>query len=301
MTDKLLEDRGDQVLRGIALICLAMACFSSLNATVKSLADEYPIGQLIWARYVLALLVMMVLFMPRHGWNLFRPRRIRIQLLRGTLLFASSALYFQGLAHLPLPTAAAISICSPLLITALSVPFLREPVGPRRWAAVLVGFVGALIVIRPGAAGTNPYVLFIVASMTSGTFYALLTRKYAAEENAEVSATIATVVGVLAGGVWAASNWQTPTNLLDAGLIVSLGVYAAIGHWLFTMAFQYGPAAVIAPFSYMQLVGATLFGYALFGTLPDRMTWLGAAIIVSSGIYIAHRERVRRGQLSRVK
>ena len=110
-----------------------------------------------------------------------------IQLLRGFLLFASSSLYFNGLIHLPLATAATISICSPLLITALSVPFLGEAVGPRRWAAVAAGFIGALIVIRPGMEGTNPYVLFIVASMTCGTFYALLTRKYSGEENAEVS------------------------------------------------------------------------------------------------------------------
>ena len=283
----------DRILQGIGLICLAMLLFSSLNASVKVLSADFPIGQLLWARYVGALLVMVLLFFPKHRWGLFRPKRMGIQLLRGFLLFASSSLYFNGLIHLPLATAATISICSPLLITALSVPFLGEAVGPRRWAAVAAGFIGALIVIRPGMEGTNPYVLFIVASMTCGTFYALLTRKYSGEENAEVSATIATVVGAVLGTIWIISDWKTPTEPFDISLICALGAFAAVGHWLFTMAFQRGPAAVIAPFSYLQLVGATVFGFVLFGDFPDEFTWIGAGIIIGSGVYIAHRERIR--------
>ncbi|MGY9054967.1 MAG: DMT family transporter [Alphaproteobacteria bacterium] len=283
----------DHILQGILLISLAMALFSSLNGAVKFLSYDFPIGQLLWARYVGALVVMVVVFFPKHGWGLFRPKRLGIQILRGVLLFASSSLYFNGLVHLPLATAATISICSPLLITALSVPFLGEAVGPRRWAAVVVGFSGALIVIRPGAEGTNPYILFVVASMTCGTFYALLTRKYSGEENAEVSATIATVVGAVLGSLWIVSGWKTPTEAFDITLICALGAFAAIGHWLFTMAFQRGPAAVIAPFSYLQLVGATFFGYILFNDFPDQLTWVGATVIIGSGVYIAHRERIR--------
>lgn len=283
----------DRILQGILLICLAMALFSTLNAAVKTLSTEFLVGQLIWSRYLGAMVIMIVLFSRKHGVGLFRPRRPGIQLLRGVLLFASSAFYFQGLVHLPLATAATISMCSPLLITALSVPFLGEAVGPRRWAAVAVGFIGALIVIRPGAEGTNPYILFVVASMTCGTFYALLTRKYSGEENAEVSATFATLVGVVGGAFWAIPQWQTPTETMDIVLLCSLGLFAGIGHWLFTMAFQRGPAAVIAPFSYMQLVGATFYGFILFGDFPDRLTWVGAAVIVGSGFYIAHRERIR--------
>ena len=286
----------DRILQGILLICLSMVLFTGLNAAVKTLSSDFPIGQLLWARYVGALVVMVVLFFPKHGWGLFRPKRLGIQVLRGLLLFASSSLYFNGLVHLPLATAATISICSPLLITALSVPFLGEAVGPRRWAAVAAGFTGALIVIRPGMEGTNPYILFIVASMTCGTFYALLTRKYSGEENAEVSATIATVVGAVLGTAWILSDWKTPTEPFDITLICGLGLFAALGHWLFTMAFQRGPAAVIAPFSYLQLVGATVFGYVLFGDFPDQLTWVGAAVIIGSGIYIAHRERVRSQQ-----
>ena len=125
-------------------------------------------------------------------------------------------------------------------------------------------------------------------------YHALLTRKYAGRENAEVSASIAALVGTVAAAPLAYSAWETPTETLDVVLMCALGLFAALGHYFFTMAFQRGPAAVISPFSYGQLVGAAVFGYLLFEHLPDRWTLVGAAIIMASGIYIAHRERVRR-------
>ncbi|MCA8929104.1 MAG: DMT family transporter [Alphaproteobacteria bacterium] len=287
----------DRVLQGILLMCLAVLCFSTLNASAKLLsAAGFDMRQVVWARYIGSLVVMVLIFFPRHRMRLFRPRHLGIQTLRGLLLFGSSALYFQGLAHADLSLAATISITSPLWITALSVPFLGESVGLRRWLAVGVGFIGALVVIRPGMGETNPYILFFVASTTCSTFYALLTRKYAGEENAETSATVATVVGTVAAAPLAYTSWQTPTEPLDIALMCGLGLFAALGHYFFTMAFQRGPAAVIAPFSYGQLVGATAFGYVLFATFPDHWTLIGAAVIMSSGLYIAHRERVRRGR-----
>lgn len=285
----------DRVLQGILLMCLAVLCFSSLNASAKLLSSAgFDMRQVVWARYVGALLVMVLIFFPRRGLRLFRPRHLGVQTLRGLLLFGSSALYFQGLARMDLSIAATISMTSPLLITALSVPFLGEHVGARRWAAVGVGFIGALVVIRPGLGETNPYILFFVASMTCSTFYALITRKYAGEENAETSATVATVVGALAAAPLALPAWETPTQTLDIVLMCGLGLFAALGHYFFTMAFQRGPAAVISPFSYGQLVGATVFGLILFGHFPDQWTLIGAGIIISSGLYIAHRERVGR-------
>ncbi len=285
----------DQVLQGILLMCLAVVCFSSLNASAKLLSTfGFDMGQVVWARYMGSLVVMVLIFFPRHRLRLFRPRHMGIQIIRGLMLFGSSALYFQGLAHADLSLAATISMTSPILITALSVPFLGEQVGMRRWIAVCVGFVGALIVIRPGIGETNPYILFFVASTMCSTFYSLITRKYAGEENAEVSATIATVVGTIGTVPLAIPVWQTPTEPLAIALMCVLGLFAALGHYFFTMALQRGPVAVISPFSYTQLVGATIAGYLLFNSLPDHWTLIGAAIIMSSGLYIAHRERVRR-------
>jgi drug/metabolite transporter (DMT)-like permease len=285
----------DQVLQGILLMLLAVVCFSSLNASAKLLsAAGFDMRQVVFARYAGSLVVMVLLFFPQHGMRLFRPRHMGIQIVRGLLLFGSSALYFQGLAHADLSLAATISMTSPLLITAMSVPFLGERVGARRWAAVCVGFAGALIVIRPGMGETNPYILFFVASTTCSTFYALLTRKYAGEEQAAVSATIAAVVGTVAAAPLAYVSWETPGLPLDIGLMCALGLFAALGHYFFTMAFQRGPVAVISPFSYGQIVGAIVFGLLLFDHFPDQWTLTGAAIIMASGLYIAHRERVRR-------
>jgi len=285
----------DRILQGILLMCLAVLCFSTLNASAKLLSSAgFDMRQVVWARYIGSLVVMVLIFFPRRGLHLFRPRHWRVQTLRGLLLFGSSALYFQGLAHADLSLAATISMTSPLWITALSVPFLGESVGLRRWLAVGVGFIGALVVIRPGMGETNPYILFFIASTTCSTFYALITRKYAGEENAETSATVATVVGTVAAAPLALPAWETPVEMLDIALMCGLGLFAALGHYFFTMAFQRGPAAVISPFSYGQLVGATVFGFILFNHFPDRWTLIGAAIIMASGLYIAHRERVRR-------
>jgi drug/metabolite transporter (DMT)-like permease len=285
----------DRVLHGILYMLAAVLCFSSLNASAKLLSSAgFDMQQVVFARYVGSLLVMVLIFFPRHGFRLFRPRHMGIQIVRGLLLFGSSALYFQGLAHADLSLAATISMTSPLLITAMSVPFLGESVGPRRWAAVCVGFAGALIVIRPGMGETDPYILFFVASTLCSTFYALLTRKYAGEENAEVSATIAAVVGTVVAAPLAYTAWETPTVTLDIALMCALGLFAALGHYFFTMAFQRGPVAVISPFSYGQIVGAIFFGLILFDAFPDQWTLIGAGIIMASGLYIAHRERVRK-------
>ncbi len=282
----------DRILQGILLMCLAVACFSSLNGAAKFLSGEFPIGQIVWARYLGSLAIMIILFFPRHRWRLFRPKHVGIQVLRGFLLFTSSALYFAGISFLALSTAATISMTAPLLITALSVPFLGEAVGLRRWIAVLIGFIGALIVIRPGMGDTSVYILFVVGSTLSSTFYQLITRRYSGEENAEVSATIATLVGSVAAAGWAFWDFAIPANTLDIGLFSIIGVFAGVGHYLLTLAYQKGPAAVIAPFSYTHLIGATIFGYILFDDFPDRWTWIGAAIIMGSGLYIAHRERL---------
>ena len=141
----------DRILRAIVSTVVAMACFAILNAMSKTLSTSgYPVIEVIWARYVFAFVFMLVMFLPRNGRDLFAIRRLGTQVVRGLLLFFSSFFYFHGVVYLPLATAAAISLSSPLIVTALSTRLLGEPVGPRRWAAVAVGFIGALIIVRPG-------------------------------------------------------------------------------------------------------------------------------------------------------
>ena len=155
----------DRILRAILSTVLAMSCFSVLNAMSKTLTtDHYPVIEVIWARYFFAFVFMLAMFLPRSGWKLFSIRRLDTQITRGLLLFFSSYLYFHGIAYMPLATAASISLSSPIIVTALSPRLLGEQVGPRRWAAVGVGFLGALIVVRPGHEGFDWHVLLIVAS-----------------------------------------------------------------------------------------------------------------------------------------
>jgi len=283
----------DRILRAIVAIVVSMACFSGLNAMSKTLSASFPVIEVLWARYVFALVFMLVLFLPRSGRKLFEIRRLDTQLVRGGLLFFSSLFYFHGIAHLPLATAAAISLTSPIIVTALSPRLLGEQVGVRRWAAVGVGFAGALIVVRPGHEAFDWYILLVVASTVCSAFYQLFSRRYGQSERPDASATLATIVGTVAASPFVPFDWVVPTSGWHIALFVGMGIMAGAGHYFLTIAYSQAPAAVISPFNYMQLVGAALLGYAVFHEMPDIWTWVGSSVIIASGLYIGYRERVR--------
>jgi drug/metabolite transporter (DMT)-like permease len=284
----------DRILRAILSTILAMACFSILNAMSKALSTSgYPVIEVIWARYVFAFVFMLAIFLPRSGLKLFSIRRLDTQIVRGLLLFFSSYLFFHGVVYLPLATAASISLASPIIVTALSARLLKEPVGPRRWAAVVVGFVGALIVVRPGQADFDWHVLLIVASTICSAFYQLFSRRYGQTERPDASATLATIVGTVAATPFVPFEWVMPTTTWHMVLFVGMGIMAGTGHYFLTIAYSQAPAAVVSPFNYTQLIGSAILGYAVFHEVPDLWTWSGAAVIIASGLYIGYRERVR--------
>lgn len=286
----------DRILRAILATVLAMMCFSALNATSKTLSSHYPVLEIIWARYFFAFVFMLAMFLPRSGRSLFRIRRLDTQILRGLLLFFSSYLFFHGIAFMPLATAASISLSSPIIVTALSPRLLGEAVGPRRWAAVGVGFVGALIVVRPGHEAFDWHVLLIVASTVCSAFYQLFSRRYGQTERPDASATVATIVGTVAATPFVPFDWVTPPWGWEMVLFAGMGVLAGTGHYFLTIAYSQAPAAIVSPFNYTQLVAAALLGFLIFHELPDLWTWVGAGIIIGSGIYIGYRERVRHRQ-----
>ena len=288
----------DHILRAILAIVFSVACFSVLNAISKTLMQHYPVVQVIWARYVFAFVFMMALFLPRSGLALFRWHNVGSQMVRGLLLFFSSFLYFHGLVYLPLATAASISLTSPLIVTALSARFLGEPVGVRRWIAVGLGFAGALIVVRPAHAQFEWQSLLIVASTLCSAFYQLFSRRYGQAERPDASATMATIVGTVAAAPMLPFEWVTPAFGWDWVLFIAIGVMAGVGHYFLTIAYSQAPAAVIAPFNYVQLIGAAVLGYLVFDNIPDFWTWVGAAVIVCSGLYLGHAERLRYRRLA---
>jgi drug/metabolite transporter (DMT)-like permease len=288
----------DHILRSILAILFSVACFSVLNAISKTLTQHYPVVQVIWARYVFAFVFMMALFLPRSGLALFRWHNVGSQVVRGLLLFFSSFLYFHGIVYLPLATAASISLTSPLIVTALSARFLGEPVGVRRWIAVCLGFVGALIVVRPGHANFEWHSLLIVASTLCSAFYQLFSRRYGQAERPDASATMATIVGSVVALPMLPFEWMTPALGWDCVLFVAIGIMAGIGHYFLTIAYSQAPAATVAPFNYAQLIGAAILGYLVFDSIPDFWTWVGAAVIVCSGLYLGHAERLRYRRLA---
>jgi drug/metabolite transporter (DMT)-like permease len=288
----------DRILRAIVAILLSVACFSVLNAISKTLTEHYPVVQVIWARYVFAFAFMMALFLPRSGRALFRWHNVGSQVIRGLLLFFSSYLYFHGIVYLPLATAASISLTSPLVVTALSARFLGEPVGPACWIAVCVGFAGALIVVRPGHAHFEWHSLLVVGSTLCSAFYQLYSRRYGQTERPDASATMATIVGTVVATPLLPFEWATPALGWDCVLFVALGVLAGVGHYFVTIAYSQAPAATIAPFNYAQLIGAAILGYLIFDSIPDFWTWVGAAVIVCSGLYLGHAERQRWRRLT---
>lgn len=287
----------DRILRAILSTVVAMACFSILNSTSKTLSTSgYPVIEVIWARYIFAFVFMLTIFLPRNGMALFSIRRLDTQIVRGMLLFFSSYFFFHGVIYLPLATAASISLSSPLIVTALSPKLLGEPVGARRWAAVGVGFIGAMIVVRPGHADFDWHTLWIVASTTCSAFYQLFSRRYGQTERPDASATVATIVGTVAATPFVPFEWVPPASLWHACLFVGMGVLAGTGHYFLTIAYSQAPAAVVSPFNYTQLIGAAILGYVIFGDIPDFWTWIGAAVIIGSGLYIGYRERLRYRQ-----
>ncbi len=287
-----------RAVRGILLMCLGVSMFPFLNTAAKLLTADYPIAEIVWARFTGHLICVLIVFMPQRGWRIFAARWPVVQISRSFLLLASTSLFVSAIGHLPLATASAIGFTSPFIVTALSVPLLREPVGPRRWAAVAIGFVGALIVIRPHASPDSWAALLVLASACSYGLYQVMTRKGGRHDDAATAIVYAALVGTVVMSVILPFDFRLPFRPFDWLLFGALGLFGGFGHYFVVRGFQNASAAVIAPFGYIELVGATLLGYLIFGNFPDGWTWVGVAIIVACGVYVGYRERRRHAHAS---
>jgi drug/metabolite transporter (DMT)-like permease len=283
--------REHDIGRAVFYMALAMALLPCLNASAKYLGRDYATIEIVWARYAGHFAYMIIAFFPRRGIRLFYTERPAVQALRSALLLASTAIYFTALYYTDLPTASVISFVAPFIITALSGVMLGEPIGPRRWAAVGVGFVGAILILRPGSGAVHLASFLVLISATCNALYQILTRRLATRDTAEASNTYIAVVGFLLTSLALPFVWETPRSLVDLLLFASLGVFGGFGHYFIVKALEWGPAGVIAPLNYGQLVGTVIIGYLAFGEFPDRWTWIGAAVIIGSGLYIFYRER----------
>lgn len=290
--------RGHNIGRAILYMALAMALIPCLNASAKYLGHDYSTIEIVWARYAGHFVYMLLVFFPRHGLRLFATARLGVQVLRSALLVTATGVYFTALHFTELPTAAIIGFVSPFIITALAGVMLGERVGPRRWTAVGIGFLGALFILRPGAGTVHLASFLVLISAACNALYQILTRSLAARDSAETSNTYIAVVGFLLTSLAVPFFWQTPRSLVDLLLFVSLGLFGGFGHYFIVKALEWGPAAVIAPLNYGQLVGTVIIGYFVFAEFPDLWTWVGAAVIIGSGLYMFFREQ-RRAEAAR--
>jgi drug/metabolite transporter (DMT)-like permease len=280
---------------GILLMLLTMCLFVAADATAKVLTHSYPVIEVTWGRFLFHVALLLPLLVTRGG-AVFRTSRLRLQLTRSTLQIGSTVIYFAALALLPLATAATIAFAQPLVVTVLSVPVLGEKVGPRRWAAVVVGFIGVLTVIRPTGI-VQWAALLPLATAACSACYAIATRLVARVDPVQVSLFYTAAGGLALASLAVPFVWQTPD--LKGWLLMALtGVLAGSGHYCIIHAFQRAPAAMLAPFTYTQLLWATGLGYLLFGDLPDRWTVAGGLVIVGSGLYVFYRESVRRREVA---
>ena len=288
------EYPASRVGRGILFMLTAVAMFSCMNAVVKLLSADFHSIQIVWARTLGHFLFVMALFVPQSGFAVLRSRQLGAQFSRSILQMCSTALYFTALGYMGLAEATAIGFLSPMLVTLLAVPMLGERIDRNRLAVVCAGFVGVLIVVRPGSTVFHWASLLILCSSTFYATYQVLTRRVAGTDSAQTSAVYSAMVGSVLLSFIVPFFWTTPERWIDVALLLGLGVFGGIGHYCVATAMSSAPANLMSPFQYFQLIGASIFGYLMFDTLPSGYTWLGASVIVGSGLYLGWVESRKR-------
>lgn len=281
------------VRQGVLWMVLAMFCFVTMDSVAKELVKTHSVSEVVWGRYFFQVAVLAVVLAPRLR-RLMVTSNLRLQLIRSVLLLVTTGLYFSGLRFVPLAEASAIMMVSPLVVTALSVPVLKEHVGVRRWSGVAIGFLGAMIIIRPGGEAVQAAALFpLAAALCYGT-YQISTRFLSHSESVLTTLCYSALFGAIFMSGVVPFHW-TPLAPHEWVMLLGAGIAGCVGHFALIKAFSLAPAAVVAPFTYSNLIWATSYGFLVFGEWPDAWTFLGAGIIAGSGIYIYHREQVRKG------
>ncbi len=284
----------DNVKAGIAWMLLTTLFFLSLDAVAKHLVSSYPVIQVVWGRFLFHLILAAMILGPRFGYFV-RSANLPLQIVRSILLLATTVLFFFGVRLLPLAEASAIMFTSPILLSILAIPFLGEKVGPYRWAAIFVAFLGALVVVRPGTGVMGVGALFLLGCSFCNAFYQLITRKLRGTDEARTTLLYTALAGTVGASLAVPLVW-TPIAAGDWPLFAALGVFGCLGHFTLIKAFQSAPATVVAPFSYASIIWAILYGFLFFGNLPDFWTLVGASIIAAGGLYILHREQIRKAE-----
>jgi len=282
-----------RTLRGIALIMAAVFMFSAMDTLAKHMLKSYPMSALMWARYMVHIVVMAVLLGPCMGTRLLRTSHLWLQMLRGVLLLASTIFFYFALRYLPLAEAAAISFVGPVLTALLSGPMLGDKVSRRQWFAVLLGFTGVLIIMRPGGGVVSLAAVFPLATAVLFSVYQIVTRRLSGREHPYTTLFYTAVVGAVITSIAVPLHWVTPT-LVQAGFVVCIGLLGGLGHLLLIRAMEHASPSTLAPFVYSQLIWSTLLAYLAFGDFPEPMTLFGMVVVVAAGLLAVNWKHMRR-------
>ncbi len=280
-------------LLGIALNLAAVSVFPFLDTVAKILGQQaIPVFEIVWARQLFGFLLLTPLLIATEGPQALLPQSPKLNILRAIFIMLSTLCFFGALRYLGLAETLAIYFIQPLIVTMLAPLLLNETVGIRRWLAVLVGFVGVLIIIRPGFQTLNVGVFLALGSGLGSAIALILTRKVSGIASAMATTVHANFYGTLMTTVIVIFFWQTPT-LNQVFLFILLGFFGTLGNYLTLKAFTYAEVSLLAPFGYAEMINAVILGWIFFGDFPDGWTFVGIAILVACAIYISLRERVK--------
>ncbi len=278
--------------RAILLMLAAVLCFALLDATAKHLSQTYPVPMLVWARYTLHCLLMLIFLAPSMRWKLVATRRPALQVVRALMLVGTTGFAMAAFRHLPLAETTALIFVTPLIVALLAGPFLNEKLRPLHWGASIFGFGGALLIARPGGALNLTGILLVLGAALCYSIYQIQTRQLSPTEGTLTMLFYTALVGTASMTLAAPLYWGGPWPDGNDGLMIaSLGLYGGTGHLLLTRAFRMAPATTLSPFLYVQLVWATLLGWIVFDHWPDGTTLFGMAIIAGSSVALVLMQR----------
>jgi drug/metabolite transporter (DMT)-like permease len=289
----LQADSARNRLTGIGLVSLAYVTFSLLDGSAKWLVGSMPVIMVVWLRFAIHVVVAGAALFPLRGFSLIRTSHLRWHLVRGLMFMAMTGINFWALQYLQLTITSSIFFTVPLIIAVLGAPLLGEKLDRGRWLAIITGFIGVLVIVRPGSADFHPAML---ASLINAILYAvfmMMTRRLAAYDSPETIQYLPAVVATIGLAPFAIAAWEVPDTALEWTVACLMGVLGATGHYLLALAHRYAPSTVIAPFLYQQVFYMAIFGYLVFGDVPGTAVWVGATIVILSGLYLFHRERQR--------
>jgi drug/metabolite transporter (DMT)-like permease len=278
-------------LTGIALISGAYLLFSLLDGSAKWLVQSMPVVMVVWLRFVLHALFGGLLLFPLRGAALFRTAHLRWHLLRALMFLAMTGTNFWALQYLQLTVTASIFFSVPIIIALVGATAFGEKLDTGRWVAIVAGFAGVLTIVHPGSADFHPAMLLSVGNAVLYAFFMMMTRRLAAYDSAETIQYLPALGAAIGLAPFALAAWEAPSGWLEWTVACLLGVLGGFGHYLLALAHRYAPSGVIAPFLYQQVIYMAIFGYLVFGDVPSFGVWIGAPIVIASGLYLFARER----------